>query len=329
MPTTIVINEAPATTTQWFVVYRLYETLLLAGWTVAYSSNGTTHDTSDNWAASFGGLGSGSYIILTGPGGRQVLFQRSTTSTILGTIRYSKGGGWGTAGAGATTPPTAPADAQTIRNGSNWFGSGANPVRLNIRCEDVATDGDWWVVFSTSTAWTSGGGGFLGFLALEETEVGDPEPYAWWCPDAVGSNWSYFLNDLRMLLGGQLDSATVGRFKKWWRAGEGDESFRTYGSGNIFPAHDAYGSGTWGENPTFGFVAPTARGGLPVIYRIWLQKRETSFRDPIGGMVKRLWFANPTEVPNLRTLQSGAFAKLGSWLVVQWNGDDLTPPQES
>jgi len=329
----MVLNETPATATPWFLIWRLFQLLLLSGWTVHYSSDGTTFSAADNWTGvGFAGLGSGSYVILTGKGGRQVLFQRTTTQTNQGTIRYAYLGGWGTAGANATTPPTAPASAVTLRNSTTWFGSASSPVKVNFWTRDVSGDGSFMVVYSTATAWTSNGGAAIGFCATENTEASDVDPYAWWAPPGTASNWAAWGTNLHAhLLSEDNAGGTTGTWWKW-HPGAGTPAFLQYGG-----AGDAYqGSNTTattvGGNPTWnamGDLYPynTAQA---VVHRIHLVKGlQTNRRDPNGGWVKDVYFATPGDVPNLSTLGTAAYAKLGNWLVMRWDGNTGNPPVES
>lgn len=329
----MILNETAATLNQWFVVWRLFETLLLAGWEVHYSSDGTTHDTSDNWTpAGFSGLGSGAYVILTGPGGRQILLQRSTTSVINGVIRYDYLGAWGTSGANAITPPTAPSSAVTIRNGSSWFGSASTPVKINIWANDVSTgDGAFLVVFSTSSgAWTGTGGGGIGFRALEGTEPEDADPYAWWAPPGTTTNWAQFVgNPYNGLLSEDNSGGTTGTWWRWHFGGT--PAFCQYGAGG-----DAYqgsnfqravgNGGTWN---TTSDVSPYGSSEV-ILHRIHLIKVfQTGRKDPNGGWVKDMYFATPEDVPAGSTIGNAAYAKLGNWLVVPWDGNTANPPVES
>lgn len=333
----MILNETPATLTQWFVAWRLFQTLLLAGWTVHYSSDGTTHSAADNWTpAGFSGLGSGAYVILTGPGGRQISLRRSTTSTLNGTIQYAYLGGWGVAGAGPTTIPTAPASAVLVRNNASWFGPSPStaPVKLNIWANDVSTgDGSFSVVFSTATSWGSGslGGGALMFRFLEGTEPEDADPYAWWAPANAGGNWSGPLGRVHTgLLSEDNAGGTTGNWKRWHFGGT--PAFVNYGSSG-----DAYnGSGsnrstangaTWGSASD---LTPYAGGTQVILHRIHLVKAlQTGRKDPNGGYVKDVYFATPEDVPVGSTIGTAAYAKIGAWLVMPWDGNVANPPVES
>jgi len=327
-----VLNEAPATTSQWFMVWRLFQLLLLSGWTVHYSSNGTTFSAADNWTGTgFAGLGSGSYVILTGKGGRQILLQRATTSTINGTVQYAYLGGWGTAGAGATTPPTAPASAVTIRSGAAWFGSALTPVRIDVWTRDVSGDGTFLVVMSTSTAWTSGGGGALGFFALEGTEGSDTEPYAWWAPPSSSGNWASWGQNLHAtILSEDNAGGTTGTWRRWHL--QGTPAFVQYGSGGDAYQGSNTNARTTGGNPTWvstADVSPFAPTEV-ILHRIHLVKGlQTGRKDPNGGWVKDMYFATPEDIPNLSTIGTAAYAKLGNWLVMRWDGNVANPPVES
>lgn len=331
-----VFNESPATGSQWFAMWRLFETLLLAGHTVAYSSDGTTHGVGDQWtAAGFAGLGSSSYAILTGKGGRQILIQRNGASTTGGDVKYAPGGGWGTAGADAVTPPTAPAGTYTIRSGGDWLGiGGAAPVKLFIRAEDVTTgDGVFWILISTSTAWTSSGMGVLGLFALEQVEAEDAEARAWMCPEGDSGSYSWNPGANLQPIAGQPDNSggTSGYWRKLRKTGG---NFVRYGCAG--DAYMGYSSGPrdWAQDPSWktgpGDLSPHGGGTDVVLHRIHLVKTlESAERDPNGGYVKRCYFATPEDVPNLRTIGGGLYAKFGSWLVLPWTGDDTTPPVEA
>ena len=74
------LNEKVSITNALYVVWRLTRVLKSAGWTVTQSGDGTSYGASDYWTT-YAGLGTSAWIVLTGPGGRQLCFWRSTTST--------------------------------------------------------------------------------------------------------------------------------------------------------------------------------------------------------------------------------------------------------
>ena len=78
----IIRSEIPATTNQWFQAFRLVEQLIVAGWTVIESSDGSTADATDRWTANFGGLGADSWIILQADSGQQFFFRRGPDDVI-------------------------------------------------------------------------------------------------------------------------------------------------------------------------------------------------------------------------------------------------------
>ena len=111
------INEKVTDSTGWYACWKLVRTLISAGWTVVRSSNGTTFGASDYWTV-YASTGTSAWIVLQGPGSRQLCFWRSTTSTANGKIIYIPGGQSGfTFGGtyGATDPGTIPTNVGYVR----------------------------------------------------------------------------------------------------------------------------------------------------------------------------------------------------------------------
>lgn len=194
------LNEKVSTTNALYVVWRLTRVLKSAGWTVTQSSDGTSYGASDYWTT-YAGLGTSAWIVLTGPGGRQLCFWRSTTSTDNGKIIYSYAGGHTFSGASASTPGSLPGAAQYVRGSSGtfntWFGavSSTYPVRwLHVAAKDVS-DGSFWVIGTSPQA----AGGLqayhtLGFFSLYTENASDVDPYAFYSPaisattDTIGTS---------------------------------------------------------------------------------------------------------------------------------------------
>lgn len=177
------LNERVTVTNALFAVWRLARTLISAGWTIAQSSNGTSFGTSDYWT-SYVGLGTSAWIVLTGPGGRQICFWRSTSSTDNGKIIYSYAGGHTFSGASASTPGSLPSTAQYVRGSSGtfntWFGSVSSSFAirwLHVAAKDVS-DGSFWMI---GTGPQSAGGTqayhTLGFFSVYSANVNDVDPY--------------------------------------------------------------------------------------------------------------------------------------------------------
>lgn len=355
MADAIVTNEIPATTTSLFALFRLYETLVDAGWVVVDSSLGTadTPDSTDHWAGAFASFASGAWIVLQADSGQQLVFRRSTTSTTLGWIVWLKEGGYVTTGRSATSPGNLPADAAFIRGsgsapstyttGGSWFGASTNTVAtLNIGCRDATGQGDesFWVVAQVPgnayTVATAAGVHRLAFEALEHMAglgIVDPQPYAWWCPESNTGDWADQLTQLQSLL--HPDSVSTGNWRRWWNAGQAGEAFKFYGSGSNYVGSGS-AAATTGDDPSFD--PALASDSDQVIYqatpvqllrRIRLTKAiETGFEDPEGGFTTNIFFASDA-VASLDTLNDGTYAKFGAWLVVWWDNNPANPPVEN
>lgn len=235
----IVRNEVPATNNQWFQALRLVEQLILAGWSVVESSDGTTADATDRWTGNFGSLGADAWIILGANSGQEICFRRGTSSsTGDGWITWSKGGGFTTGGT-ASAPANIPADRADIRGTTTagtpgtfttdgpWLGAtSANTFdRLSIWTEDATGTGDeafWVIAKQTAVSYTSTTAAAHGRLALEflahpaGVGITDSTPYAWWCPTPLTGTWGEGLDDLRCVSTEDSSAGTAGRWRRWW-----------------------------------------------------------------------------------------------------------------
>lgn len=358
MADVIVTNEVPTVTTSWFSAFRLYETLISAGWTHVRSSRGTadTPSGTDRWAGVFGSLVTDAWCVLQANSGQQVVFRRGTSSSNTdGWLVWLKDGGYSTTGETATLPGNLPADAEFIRGSGStpqtyttdgpWFGAGAfNIATLNIGARDASGTGDesfWLIAQSVGNAYTSATGSHVHRIALERVEhmsglgISDVNPYAWWCPESNTSNWIDGLDDLHAILHEDNSGDTIGIWRRWWNAGQAGEVFKKYGSGQVYQG-DQTQAATAGDQPNWDPLY--ASDSDEVIYqatpvqlirRIRLMRAsETGFEDPEGGFSQNLFFANDA-VANLDTLDTGNYAKFGNWLVVWWDGNAGNPPVEN
>lgn len=354
----IVTNEIPTTTTAWFCLFRLYETMVAAGWTHVRSSRGTadTPSGTDRWAGAFASLVADAWIVLQANSGQQIVFRRGTSSsTTDGWIVWLKDGGYSTTGETALLPGNLPADAAFIRGtGSSpqtyttdgpWFGASTNTVAtLNIGCRDASGTGDesfWLIAQVPANAYNTATGSNVHRIAFERLEhmgglgIADANPYAWWCPESNTANWTDGLDDLHVLLHEDSTGAGTGYWRRWWNAGQGSEAFKYYAGGQAYQGAGASAE-TTGTQPNFD--GAKAANSDEVIYqatpvqlvrRVRLMKvDEVGFEDPEGGFTQNIFFASD-QVLNLDTLDNGNYAKFGDWLVVWWDGNSLNPPVEN
>lgn len=329
----LVINEVPSTNTAFFLLFRLYETMLAAGWTHVESSRGSgdTPSTTDRWAGSFGSLVSGAWIVLSS-GAEQVVFARQTTSTVNGWIVWCTGY---TPGSGTdVTPGTLPANAFFIRGGSawsaaaSWFGAASNTVAtLNIGVRDATLGGfgSWWVIAQVpGQAYTSATTTATHRLGMEEVKrIGSGQDgVAFWCPYSSTSNWGVALNSVNTIVGTSTSSPWVSR----WNQGQQGAFIIKYEAGT----HIQVTSNTGGLN------CPLSASGLdniiyqtpsvPQVRRVFLA-RPNYPEDADGGYTSNILVCSAT-IPSLSTINSGAYAKFGA-VVVWWNGNPATPPVEN
>lgn len=353
MADAIVTNEAPVTTNQWFCLFRLYETLLAAGWTHFRSSRGAgdTPSGTDRWAAAFGSIVSNGWIFITANSGQQLLFRRGGVSNTDGWLVWLPSGGATTTNETAELPGELPADAvfirgsgagpQTYTTDGPWFGVNVATVdRLNIGCRDATGSGDesFWIItkqqgvsYTTTTANAHGSLAFDSLAHPSGLGINDTIPYAWWCPSSLTGTWGSALENLDRLLNEDNAGGTAGRWRRIWNAGQGGAVLKQYGSGNLYQG-DSFGSQQTGDAPGFDTA------GDEVIYqatpqqlirRIHLEKSlELAFQDSEGGWTQNIFFTQENDVPSLSTLINGAYAKFGNHLTVWWDGNAGNPPVE-
>lgn len=331
MADAIVENEVPATTNAWFTLFRLYETLIAAGWTHFRSSRGTadTPSGTDRWAGAFGSLVADAWIILTANSGQQLVFRRGTSSsTTDGWIVWLPSGGAVSTNETALLPGDLPADAvfirgtgatpQTYTTDGSWFGASTNTVAtVNIGCRDATGVGDesFWVVAQVpGNAYNSGTATNVHRLLFDRVEhmaglgISDTIPYAWWCPESNTGNWADGMNDLHALLHEDNSGNTAGVWRRWWNAGQGGAAFKLYGAGANYMGDD-FAAETTGDSPNFdgAFAADSDEvryqaTPLQLLRRIRLTKvQEVGFEDPEGGFTQNTFFVSDAVV-NLDTM---------------------------
>lgn len=333
----LVKQEALSPDPTWYVVFRLVETLLAAGWSVVEMSDGTSIYTFDNWTAKFGSLGSESWIIIESFNGHHICFKRDAENDHDGWILWSKGGNFTTGG--NTTRPLIPSDVAEIRGtvdaGSDSFitprqflgGSTDQDFdEVSIGARDATGSGDesfWLVAKASGVEYTESTSthGKLAFEALEGGTASDPVPYAWWSADNNVSSWSHSLDDLRFMVGPE----SQGYWHKWWSEGA-NESFESYGGcnyycGDQFSAHQTGETPPWQNADDEYIYAATP---VLALRRVNLQLQSgdaEGSKDPNGGWTKNILFQSNQDDPvSLDTFDSGQWKKFGNYLVVWWDG---------
>lgn len=227
------MNSIPGTTdTALMLLYGLKVNLKAAGWTVVQSSNGTSFGASDYWS-SYPTTG-GWWIVLQGPGGRQLCFWVNTTYDLwTGKIIYVPGGqsGFTFASASATNPGTIPAGAVYVRGSgaafASWFGGGTKAIKYaQVLCKDSA-DGSFWVLGSTPTTTAGSFYHFLAFNKCISLDAGDPDPYVWYCSATTATTDTGTGSNAH--LGGILCTASENAAISgaWWGWGRG-VNWRSY-----------------------------------------------------------------------------------------------------
>ena len=123
----------------WGTLYVLVKFLESHGWTITWSSNGTTGGAGGSYLTSGNSLNhADAYVVIQDPaGGREHFFRVYTTSTTYWNWYTSQAGTY--TGGGATTDPTA-TDAKQIMNNMPF---GAADQRAMMACDDAAPYG-WW-----------------------------------------------------------------------------------------------------------------------------------------------------------------------------------------
>jgi len=306
-----------AVASHWEAVVRLAEAKIAAGWTIHRSSDGTTADATDRWTGNFGSLGASSWIILNGPGGRQILFARSASSTTDGWIRYERLGTYDTAG--TPTVPDASATEQDVRGTKggaavNWLGRVITPTQAQIVADDPANGGAWIIV--TQPTGAPDGGTHLAFAELEDGEAGDVDPYAFWAPAATGV-WSSLFNSHQLLL------HETDRFLAWNADGT---TFKSWGAGAPYHGYNS-GSNVWGGDGSAKWRGASAIdqtvGGD---WRLWkIRPMNDTDADVKGRTIRFGVVSSVAGGTSGRTFASGTFAKIGSFMWIPWDSAG-TPP---
>lgn len=341
MADVIVKNEVPTTTTAWFTLFRLYETMISAGWTHVRSSRGTadTPSATDRWAGAFGSLVADAWMVLQANSGQQIVFRRGTSSsTVDGWIIWLKDGGHVNTGETALLPGNLPADAafirgsgaqpQTYTTDGAWFGAATTTVAtVNIGCRDASGTGDesfWVMCQSTGFSFVTATAAKVHMLAFERLEhmtglgIVDANPYAWWCPDSLTGNWPDGLDNLFSILHEDNSGNTFGVWRRWWNAGQGSEVFKLYGSGQVYQGDSTASQNTGDTPPWDPAEAADADEAIyqatpvQILRRIRLLKvSETAFEDPEGGFTQNIFFCSD-QVASLDTLGSRVPADPGT-----------------
>jgi hypothetical protein len=275
MPAVSSINERVTTTpgstdTGLYACWRLVRTLVSAGWTVVQSSDGTSFGAADYWTT-FGGLGTSAWIVLQGPGSRQICLWRDTTSMWNGKFIYSMSGGHAFTGASASTPGALPATAQYVRGSgstfNSWFGGGTKAIRfLTVMAKDV-TDGSFWILGSTPLTASGTFYHHMAFLALATFNAADTDPYVFYNPAAGPLNDTSTTNSAHTggscVYGGAENGALSGYWWGWAR----NTSWRSFVPRFELPAQ------------TFPDANPYTHGTPCVLSALGIGKGEASWRE--------------------------------------------------
>lgn len=302
--------------TGFYAVWRLVRTLIAAGWTVAQSGNGVaSFGASDYWNVAPTALGNGCWIVLTGPGSRQICFWRDTAGSYwTGKIIYSKSGGHTFASASASNPGTLPATAQYVRGSgaavASWFGGGSKSIRyLSVMAKDVS-DGSFWVIGSTPG--TSNGSFYhaFAFFSLATYTASDTDPYVFFCAgNSVTADATTTANGHvgGSVLNGNSDTASNGYYIGWARNANWKYFSPVYEAihGTVSPMANPYSTG-----------APLTL--LPV----GVGKVEASFRER-KGTIRYARYTAMAGLVNGETLSDGANAF--RWVVTGYNGAGTYP----
>jgi len=257
----IIRDEVPATANQWFCAYRLVEQLILAGWTVVESSEGSGFAgtfTVDNWSGNFGSLVDNAWIVLAANSGQQLVFRRHSGGAANwdGWLIWLPSGGY-TAANNQTDvlPGDLPANSpqtdgsgilgvesfevrgtfqtpQTYTTPGTWMGCLFNiaPERLCIGCRDASGTGNesfWLFALHAGGSYDDVTNDDIGRFAFAKLNhegglgITDPNPYAWWVPSNSTGGWLEGLDDLTCVLTYDNAASTLGRWRRVRNAGQG------------------------------------------------------------------------------------------------------------
>lgn len=300
-----------AAASQWGAIFRLVELMILAGWTIHEMSDGTTKGTGDNWSGNFGGLGSNTWIILDGPGGRQVLFHRDAASTFFGWVRYDRTGAYDTSGTNvAPSVSGVEVDIRGAKGGANhyWGAFTSVPTQAQIFADDPANGGSFGFVGQPTG--NTDNATRLAFCELEGGEAGDVDPYAWWTPPNL-TNWTAQLNNHEEFLGEN------NIFRAWVSDGS---SFVAFGSGAPYEGWDS-GSTLWGGDGSDNWRGASTIDKNPAgDWRLWRLRPMEQTLGHVKGMTKRFGVvSNQSGATTGQTFATGIYAKIGTFLWWPWD----------
>lgn len=312
-----------AAATQWGAMFRLVEAALEAGWSVHEMSDGTTKGTADNWTGNFAGLGASAWIIIEisiQGQMRQVLFARDASSDSSGWVRYAPQNDYDTSGT-ATAPSNSPTEVNIrgTKGGSSatWLGMSGNPTQAHIFADgpfDIPGSGSWGIV-----AQPTGNADSAGRLVYNLLEDGPPDldPFVWWAPASVSSNFSTNINNHQTFL--REDGA-------FWSFLPNGSAFVTWGAAAPYPGWNS-GSAGWGGDGTNrwrgGSINDLTEAGQWRLWKIRLM-RETD--SGVKGRTTRFGVVSSASGGIIdRTFGGGAYAKIGSFLWWPWS-DAAVPP---
>lgn len=289
------VNGTPGTTdTGLAMLQQLKVNMKAAGWTVVQSSNGTSFGATDYWSTT--PTAGGSWIVLQGPGSRQICFWVNTTfDQWTGRIIYDKSGGFTFSGATATSPGTLSSTAVYARGSASvwqsWFGGGTKAIKYQqVLCKDV-TDGSFWVLGSTPTTSAGSFYHFFAFCALSAIDAGDTDPYAVFCGATSPTADTSTINQAHAggnLTAAQENAATAGCWWGWSR----NSTWRSFQ-----PRYDYLAQTNGDINPYSSNVnALTAFG---------LAKTEANYREHKGYLTSSARICAITGIANGDTVNEG------------------------
>jgi hypothetical protein len=186
------------------IFYYLKNKMKLQGWSVKYSSDGTTFSGSDIITSAGTGTGgmsnSNAWVVLRSPSvagkSREVSFRRAPLSATTSVyVVYSPGGLFT---ASSTSAPTA-TDAQTIINSTSLYtNSTASTYKTIVGAGDVNEKYSWFIATFNTTTTAYNGVGFLAYDYMQDgtSPSNDADPIVWWqnlnnptVSQIVNGNW--------------------------------------------------------------------------------------------------------------------------------------------
>lgn len=324
-------NLAPATATPLWLIWKLVNAMITAGYTIVASGDGTTSgvDTTNRWAT-YAGLGSGSWICLHHPGlGFDIVFWMSAASTDSGKIIVGKANAFSVGAFPSRTasdPGTIPATAGYFRGSSGafsaWTGATYAPGTSQIGVKDIAGAhlGAWFLLGATPAYSAGSSGHSLKFSPLDpaaSAQGTDPEPYAFQGPPGGGTATygSYFLES-----GLEFKTDSAAGTTGGWYGYRADGAWSTFG-GAVLHLH--------GETTSLCQLSPSdpyGSGGY-FLEEVTLFKRETAMSERKGRV--RSFRACASSVPKFDTMDANVWAKFSEtndfgW-VVFWDGVTTAP----